>query len=116
MTCSGVCDAASAGCEKGDEPEEKTLDVPADLLRSASSHPMEGTPPSSRCCVAHQVDFFKTKHPIEVSEDIFKQNNVFTALNVHVMMSAILSWLENPVTFWEIWEEETHPHYKGLLA
>lgn len=35
---------------------------------------------------------------------------------MHVMMSVVFSWLENPVTFWEIWEEETHPYYKGLLA
>lgn len=72
------------------------------------TQPMEGKPPSSH--------FFKTKHLIEVSEYIFKQNNVFTALNMHVMMSVVFSWLENLVTFWEIWEEETHPYYKGLLA
>lgn len=106
--------------EEGDDTQGKTLDVPADLLRSDPRLQSWSLGSVGVCDPTNggktTLVPLKTKHLIEVSEYIFKQNNVFTALNMHVMMSVVFSWLENLVTFWEIWEEETHPYYKGLLA
>lgn len=47
--------------------------------------------------VISQDDFFKPESEIETDENGFLQYDVLEALNMDKMMSAVTSWLENPI-------------------